>query len=111
MTFHTGQWVRWTADDRVKEGQVVRSTGVSMVVDWLGGDTQVFPVIEYVKGMEAIPRPPKASSIERDERRGVMSVSRAAAVLGTTPKRIRARLRDGTLRGRQRDGKWVSVEL
>jgi hypothetical protein len=104
-------WVRWTTDNSVKEGKVVRRTDVSMVVQWLGGGEQVFPVIEYAKGLELISRPPRASSIERDSSRGVMSVARAAAILGTTPKRVRAKLREGSLTGTQRDGRWVSVML
>jgi hypothetical protein len=104
-------WVRWTTDTSVKEGQVIRRAGVSLVVKWLGGGEQVFPVIEYAHGLEVIGKPSRASSIERDESHGVMSVRRAAAILGTTPKRIRARLREGSLEGKQRDGKWVSVVM
>lgn len=93
--------------------------GPSVVVRWLGGDEQVFPVIEgYLPpmasgeySMVAIPKPQRADRIERDQRRGRMSVIRASAILGTEPKRVRAMLRSGQLRGERRDGKWVSVEL
>ncbi len=91
-----------------------------MVVRWLDGEEQVFPFIEsYVpprgggphSRMEIIERPKEASRIERESRKGIMSVARAASTLGTTPKRIRAMLRSGQLSGEQKQGKWVSVEL
>lgn len=110
-SFVEGSWLRWTTDNSVKEGRVVHRADVSLVVEWLGGGRQVFPVIEYAKGLETIPRPPRASLIERDSSRGVMSVPRAAAILGTTTKRVRAKLREGSLQGIQRDGKWVSVVM
>lgn len=94
------------------------SSGCSIVVRWLGGDEQVFPNVEcYLRPfadqarMEVITRPKEASRIEREVKRGVMSVHRAAASLGTTPKRVRAMLRSGQLQGERKDGKWVSVEL
>jgi hypothetical protein len=97
------------------------SEGPSIEVEWLGGDRQVFPVVEgYVRGehnrlaydrMVTIERPKEASRIERETRKGVMSVQRAAASLGVTPKRVRAMLRSGQLQGNQKEGKWVSVEL
>ena len=119
ITFTQGDWLRWTTPQHVKEGQVVVSSGPSLVVEWLGGERQVFPTYEgyvapFASGeyrMEHIPRPPKASRIERDTKRGVMSIARAAATLGKTPKQIRAALRAGTLQGEQVDGRWVSVEL
>ena len=87
-----------------------------MIVRWLDGSEQVFPVVEYAhrthsSRMDRIERPREAGRIERDRKRGVMSVQRAASALGTTPKRVRAMLRAGQLKGHQRDGKWVSVEL
>lgn len=117
--FKVGQWIQWSTHDRVKRGEVITSQGPSIVVRWLGGEEQVFPVVEgYVRGpyassarMEHIERPKEASRIERETRKGVMSITRAAATLGTTPKRIRAMLRAGQLQGIRKDGKWVSVEL
>lgn len=114
--FHTGQWLLWTTHGQVKQGQVVMTEGPSMIVRWLDGSEQVFPVVEYAartesSRMEVIQRPREASRIERDAKRGVMSVQRAASALGTTPKRVRAMLRSGQLQGEQRGGKWVSVEL
>lgn len=110
--FSEGQWVRWTTESQSKQGQVITIVGVSFIVRWLDGSEQVFPVAEYARAsMEIIERPREASRIERDRRKGVMSISRAAATLGTTPKRVRAMLREGKLEGEQRDGKWISVEL
>lgn len=117
--FAEGQWIRWTMLHTIKEGRVTSVCGPGMVVTWIDGTEQVFPIVEgylppYASGehmMVVIPRPPRASSIERDRRKGVMSVPRAAASLGTTPKRVRAMLRAGQLDGIQRDGKWVSVVL
>lgn len=115
-----GDWIRWTVLHTIKEGRIKEVCGPGVVVTWLDGSEQVFPVIEgYLpprasvdSRMEVIPRPPRASSIERDRRRGVMSVQRAAAALGTTPKRVRAMLRAGQLQGtRGPDGKWKTVEL
>jgi hypothetical protein len=85
-------------------------------VRWLDGSEQVFPVVEYAdrphsSRMDVIERPKEASRIERDRKRGVMSVQRAASALGTSPKRVRAMLRAGQLQGSQQGGKWVSVEL
>lgn len=117
--FKPGDWILWTAEFTAKRGEVLESRGPSLVVRWLGGEEQVFPVIEgYVRGpyasssrMERIERPKEANRIARETRNGVMSISRAAAILGTTPKRVRAMLRAGQLQGVQRDGKWVSVDL
>lgn len=121
MRFHEGDWLRWSTPTSVKEGEVIYSRGPSMIVRWMSGEEQVFPVYDlYLHGyaatrgidrMERIERPKEASRIERDRARGVMSVRRAAASLGVSPKRVRAMLRAGQLTGRQRDGKWVSVEL
>lgn len=119
MKFSEGDWLRWSTLQSVKEGQVMTARGPSIVVRWLSGEEQVFPVYEgYVRPhrvgdarMERIERPKEASRIERDRRRGVMSVKRAAATLGVTPKRVRAMLRSGQLTGHQQDGKWVSVDL
>ena len=118
-TFERGDWLRWTTHDIAKEGEVVRVDGPSLVVRWMSGERQVFPIYEqYVPPRAAgegrmvhIERPREASRIERDRRRGVMSVRRAAATLGVSPKRVRAMLRSGQLRGVQTDGKWTHVEL
>lgn len=114
--FHIGQWILWTTAGSVKQGQVVLTKGCSMIVRWLDGEEQVFPVVEYAhrthsSRIDVIERPREALRVERDSRRGVMSVQRAASALGTTPKRVRAMLRSGQLKGEQREGKWVSVEL
>lgn len=114
MRPRVGQWVQWQTDSSVKRGEVIQVEDPSFVVRWLDGEEQVFPVIEYALAMShwaPIQRPKEASRIERDRRKGVMSITRAAASLGTTPKRVRAMLRSGQLRGEQRDGRWVSVEL
>lgn len=115
--FTAGDWILWQTDHSVKRGQVTRSEGPSIVVKWLGGEEQVFPLVwPYTHRsndarMEIIQRPPEASRIERDESHGRMSVRRAAAILGTTPKRVRAMLRDGQLQGVRTDGKWSEVIL
>lgn len=118
--FVVGDWIQWSTPHQVKRGQVTVSKGCSIVVEWLGGEQQTFPNVEsYVAGhrisndsrMGVIERPKEASRIARETKRGVMSVTRAAASLGTTPKRVRALLRSGELEGVQQDGKWVSVEL
>lgn len=118
--FNEGDWLVWTTEFNIKRGQVVQSKGPSIEVEWLGGERQVFPVVEgYVVGpysgvsarMRRIERPKEASRIERETKRGVTSITRAAAILGTTPKRIRAQLRSGQLKGVSKDGKWVSVDL
>jgi hypothetical protein len=114
--FTVGQWILWTTHGLVRQGQVVHTEGCSMIVRWLDGEEQVFPVVEYAarglsSRMDVIKRPREALRVQRDAKRGVMSVQRAASSLGTTPKRVRAMLRAGQLRGHQRDGKWVSVEL
>jgi hypothetical protein len=117
--FNQGDWIQWSTPDQVKRGQVVLASGPSIKVRWLGGEEQTFPLIEmYVPPrsfgdarMMLIQRPKEASRVERDTRRGVTSIAVAAASLGTTPKRVRAMLRSGQLKGVQRDGKWVSVDL
>lgn len=112
--FSKGQWIRWTTDSWTKEGEVILVKGVSFVVRWLSGDEQVFPVAEYaiIGGcMGIIQRPKEARRIARDKARGVTSIAVAAATLGVTPKRVRAMLREGKLRGHRREGKWISVEL
>lgn len=117
--FTEGEWIRWSTHDMLKEGQVVSAIGPSLVVRWLSGEEQVFPIYEqYVPPralgegrMVRIEKPKEASRIERDIKRGRMSVQRAASSLGTTPKRVRAMLRAGQLRGHQTDGKWTHVEL
>lgn len=117
--FTEGQWVQWSTHERVKRGEVVRVAGPSIVVRWLDGEEQVFPVVEgYVRGpyassslMVVIERPKEATRIEREAKRGVTSIARAASILGTSPKRVRALLRAGQLEGVKRNGKWVSVEL
>lgn len=115
-----GQWIRWTTLHTMKEGSVLRSEGCSIEVEWLGGERQVFPNVEgffppyrgVTDRMDVIQRPKIASRMKREQSRGVISVARAAAILGINQKRVRARLRAGTLRGRRgADGKWKSVEL
>jgi hypothetical protein len=115
--FHEGDWIQWSTPDQVKQGEILLSSGPSIVVRWLGGGEQVFPVVEgyshpYGGGayrMERIPRPRGASRIEREQRAGRMSVARASAILGVDQKRIRTMLRSGKLRGVQTDGKWTGV--
>lgn len=114
--FMQGQWILWTTHGQVKQGQVVQTEGPSMVVQWLDGSKQVFPVVEYAARTESsrmvvIERPREASRIARDRKHGVMSVHRAASALGTTPKRVRAMLRAGQLQGEQVDGKWKTVNI
>lgn len=115
--FKVGQWIQWHTEHAVKRGKVLFSQGPSIIVKWLGGEEQTFPLVwPYVNRssgarMEVIERPKEAASIERDEHRGVISVRRAASILGTTPKRIRAMLRDGQLEGERKEGKWASVRL
>lgn len=114
-----GEWIRWTTLYTVKEGEILRSEGCSIEVEWLGGERQVFPNVEgffapyrgVTDRMEVIERPKIATRMKREQHRGVISVQRAAAILGIAPKRVRARLRSGSLKGVQKDGKWVSVEL
>lgn len=117
--FSVGHWIQWSTPHQVKRGEVIVSEGCSIVVRWLGGEEQVFPNIEgYVDRsitrdtrMELIERPKEANRIERERKRGVMSITRAAATLGVTPKRVRAMLRSGQLEGVQKEGKWMSVSL
>lgn len=112
-----GDWVRWTTPSVIKEGQIQHLEGPSMVVRWLGGGEQVFPSIEsYLPpiasrehSLVVIPKPQGASGIQQDQRMGIMSVKRAAALLGTTRKQVRSWLRNGTLRGSQVNGHWVDV--
>lgn len=113
-----GQWIQWSTPDQVKRGEVLVVSGPSIEVRWLGGGGQVFPVVEGYFApyggssyrMEVIPRPRGASSIDREQQRGRMSVARAAAILGTDKKRIRALLRSGALEGVQVEGKWTQVD-
>lgn len=116
--FKPGDWILWEAHHIARRGEVLRSVGPSVVVRWLGGEEQVFPLVEpYLSSrligerMTVIERPKEASRIARDERRGVISITRASAILGVTPKRVRSMLREGKLRGVRKDGKWISVEL
>lgn len=116
--FIEGQWIQWSTDHMVKRGEVTRSEGCSIVVRWLGGEEQVFPLVwPYVDHaiidarMVVIERPKEANRIERETRKGVMSVARAAATLGVSTKRVRAMLRSGQLEGTQKEGKWKTVNL
>ena len=108
-----GTWVRWVDLETQREGEVIKSEWPSMVVRWLGVDLpQVFPLAYgYFDAdmMEVIPRPPRASQIRRQQASGRLGIAAAAARLGTTQKRVRQRLRDGSLRGEQVDGRWVEV--
>lgn len=115
-----GQWIRWSTLYNIKEGFILRSEGCSIEVEWLGGDRQVFPNVEgffppyrgVTDCMEVIQRPKNATRMKREQSRGVISVARAAAILGIPQKRVRARLRSGSLKGvRGGDGKWKAVEL
>lgn len=112
---HLGSWVRWVTSDFGREGQVVAVDPPSMVVKWLGIDQpQVFPLATpyFVRGhdqMEVIPEPPKAAQIDRQMAKGHMGVAAAAAALGITEKRVRQRLRSGTLGGEYKDGRWTKV--
>lgn len=116
--FQVGQWVQWSTFEKVRRGEVITSEGPSIVVRWLDGEEQVFPMTEHLIGaldfegnMTVIQRPREASRIARESSKGIMSIARAASTLGTTPKRVRAMLRAGQLQGVQHEGKWVSVEL
>src|SRR5689334_13355628 len=108
--YTVGQWVQWTTEGHVKRGQVVVSKGESIVGYGLGGERQGFPVVKYIGAAhsrtEGMQRPKEATRIEREQRKGVRSVQRAAASLGITPKRVRAMLRSGQLEGSQEEGKW-----
>ena len=114
------QWVRWTMPEFVREGRIVKEVGPSVVVHFLGFDQpQVFPmgIKDYLNAssssphrMEYIPRPSKATEIEQAPEGDMMPLSKAAAILGTTPKRVRALLREGKLTGRQEDGRWRGVD-
>lgn len=110
-----GQWLRWLDTDVGREGQILSVNGVSMVVRWLGvEEPQVFPwgLAQWPRNdMEVVPRPSSASRIDREKREGRMGIATAAALLGTTPKRVRQKLRDGQLEGRREKGRWVEVEL
>lgn len=109
-----GSWVRWVDIEVAREGEVIQSEWPSLVVQWLGVDEpQVFPLayplLHDKRTMEVIPRPARASQIRRDQARGRLGIAAAAARLGTTQKRVRQRLRDGQLKGKQVDGRWVEV--
>lgn len=128
-------YVRWTTQDRIWEGQIVEVIGggtreildldgvirdvpvwPGIAVQWVGStdELKVFPVLQGYfppqgTGLEVIPKPRSAERIARDAKAGVMSLKRAAALLGVEPKRVRAMIRGGLLRGHQVEGKWVSV--
>lgn len=109
-----GQWLRWFDHDVQREGRLLDVIWPSFRIDFLGVGEQVFPfgcAIWPRSDMEIIPRPPSASKVDRESREGRVGISTAAAALGTTPKRVRQMLRDGKLRGTQREGKWVAVVL
>ena len=106
-----GQWVRWITADFGREGQVISVQPPSMVVRWLGiEEPQVFPVAaSALRDMEVIPEPAKAAQIDQQLAQGYMGVAAAAAALGITEKRIRQRLRSGSLEGKREGGRWVQV--
>lgn len=110
-----GQYVRWTTTEHVYEGQVLDVQGQSVVIQWLGRDLpQVFPLSEQYfpprgTGLQVIDKPRSADRVERDRKAGKMSIKRAASLLGVEPKRIRAMLRSGSIRGERVDGKWAVV--
>jgi hypothetical protein len=113
-----GKWIRWTTPDRIFEGEIVALAFPSMVLHFVGQEAEirkVFPlgIPSYFPpdgtGMEIIDKPRTAGQIERDAQKGKMSVKRASALLGVEPKRVRAMLRGGQIRGGQVDGKWSYV--
>ena len=109
-----GDWVRWITADFGREGKVIHVQRPSIIVRWLGiPEPQVFPLAEHHFGpsgdMVLIREPIKAAQIDRQMTRGHMGVAAAAAALGITEKRVRQRLRSGSLEGKQEDGRWVQV--
>jgi hypothetical protein len=111
-----GDWVRWITADFGREGKVIHVQPPSMIIRWLGiPEPQVFPLIAQHFGpsgdMVLIREPAKAAQIDHQIARGHMGVAAAAAALGITEKRVRQRLRSGTLEGKQEDGRWVTVAL
>lgn len=109
-----GDWVRWVTADIGREGQVIDVQWPSMVVRWLGiPDPQVFPIADMHFGprgdMEIIGEPAKAAQIDHQMSNGYMGVAAAAAALGITEKRVRQRLRNGSLGGRREGGRWIEV--
>lgn len=109
-----GKWVRWITSDFGREGQVLVVQPPSVIIRWLGiEEPQVFPIAELHFGpegdMEFISEPAKAAQIDQQLEQGYMGVAAAAAALGITEKRIRQRLRSGTLKGKREGGRWVQV--
>lgn len=114
MLPNRGDWVRWITADFGREGQVVDIQPPSMIVRWLGiSEPQVFPIAEHYFGpdgtMKIIREPAKAAQIDRQMADGHMGVAAAAAALGITEKRVRQRLRSGSLKGTRKDGRWLTV--
>lgn len=113
-----GQWVQWITPEIGRQGQVIDAHWPSLVVKWLGVDEpQVFPLgyLYFEPGsslsMEYITKPKAAAQVQQQEAKGVLGVQAAAAALGLTPKQVRQKLRAGKLKGTQRDGRWVQVEM
>lgn len=107
-------WVRWITPSFSREGQVVWTQPPGMKIRWLGEYTdQIFPWAWVHFGehadMELIEKPAAADRIERERSEGRVGITEAAARMGTTPKRIRQKLRDGKLPGVQQDGRWTHV--
>jgi len=108
-----GDWVEWHLPGVfLRQGRVVRAEGVSLEIQFLGRDEPtVIPVLEYAAGeLRLIKEPPKATLIDEAQAANMMTPDRAAAILGVDLKRLRAMLRDGRLKGRQVNGKWIEVD-
>lgn len=111
-----GRWVRWVTNEFGREGQVIQSLWPSMVVKWLGvEEPQIFPMAypHFGEGgdMRVIDKPTVADKVIAQEEKGVLGIAAAAAALGIDPKRVRQKLRDGQLKGKKIDGRWVEVWL
>lgn len=92
---------------------MVSVEGISMVVRWIGDvEDKVLPWGGYyveVGWLTAVEAPPIEQQASQ-EAPGLLEVAQAAAMLGTTSKRVRALLRSGKLNGRQESGKWLGVD-
>jgi hypothetical protein len=100
--------------DFVRRGQVVSVQGYSMTVRWLGDDRdRVLPWAGYyieVGWLTAVEAPQSLPLVPEDASR-LLEIAQAAAMLGITPKQVRAALRSGRLEGKRGDGaRWRGVE-
>ena len=106
-------WVILTLPpDWVKQGRVVLVKGPSMVVRWIGDDHDtVLPMAAHylMNGQLQYVEPPSDIEGTTGKRGELLTVRQAAALLGMTPKQIRAMLRSGKLEGKQKDGRWLGV--